>query len=139
MPDINTVSIYGNKNFKVPVSTVSTILEGILKVGLISGSNYAMVVSNSEITLGNATSVRKDGCNLTTINGHLVINSAKNTDTSYNEGIRINKSNTSETWSGITIGGAENSTASTSIGTWFVGCKNGNFYITHNNRDSASL
>ena len=139
MPDINTVSIYGNKNFKVPVSTVSTILEGILKVGLISGSNYAMVVSNSEITLGNATSIRKDGCNLTTINGHLVINSAKNTDTSYNEGIRINKSNTSETWSGITIGGAENSTASTSIGTWFVGCKNGNFYVTHNNRDNASL
>ena len=141
MPNTSTVAIYGTKNFKVP-GAVETVLEGTLKAGLIdNNSHYAMIVSNSGITLGDASAAQNNNCNLTTINGHIVVNPSKNSNVSYNEGIRINKKGSSSYWSGITLGGTDNSTSGTGNGVWFIGSKNNsnNFYLTHNNRDSFTL
>lgn len=145
MSDNDTVSIYGFKDFLVPSFTTTpttSIFEGTLKVGLIdSNSHYAMVVSNAGITLGDASAAQNNNCNLTTINGHVVVNPSKNSNVSYNEGIRINKKGSSSYWSGITLGGANNSTSGTGNGVWFIGCKDGSndFYLTHNDRDTATL
>lgn len=88
------------------------------------------------VVLGNTTA-RSMGVNQTTINGHLVINGAYNTNNSYSEGIRVNKS--SNNWSVIQMGGANGSTTGTGDGQYLFGVNpSGNAFWSHNGSDSAT-
>ena len=57
--------------------------------------------------------------NLTTINGHLIINSYYNNHNNYSQGIRINKGSDNRTL--LMLGGNTNSTEGTSDTTWYIG------------------
>ena len=57
--------------------------------------------------------------NLTTINGHLIINSYYNNHNNYSQGIRINKGSDNRTL--LMLGGNTDSTEGTSDTTWYIG------------------
>lgn len=99
-------------------------------------------ISSSGIKLGSTTAA-SNGAQLTTINGHVVVNSAKNTSNSWNEGIRIN--NGSNNWASLVLGGDDTTTSGCSSATWSLHTqrtdttnKLSQFYLSYNGSSSAA-
>ena len=99
--------------------------------------SYALTPSNYTSTL-DGRYVKKSG---DTINGVLYINNVATSGGSFNEGLRINRANTS-LWATIAVGGASGSTSGTSTGTWIFGAsaasRNYNLIIAENGSDDNS-
>lgn len=88
------------------------------------------------IVLGNTTA-RSNGVNQTTIHGHVVINGSYNTNNSYSEGLRINKS--SDNWAIVQLGGAAGSTTGTAEGQYLFGVNGDGYgFWSHNGSNSAT-
>ena len=137
-----SINASGNANRLAWYSTVNTISSGdnlysdgsvlaVNKNNITSG--YQFEVAGKAI-LGSTTAA--NGTNTHIVNGHIVINAAKDINNSYSEGIRMNLG--SNGWSTIAMGGADGTTTGTGNGIWLVGVNNKNFYISHNGSNSAT-
>lgn len=138
MGDSTWIRTVGSKSIYQNTGTLRT--DGTFQVG---ESGKYVQFSSSGIKLGDTTAKANES-NLITINGHLVVNAAKNTSNSWNEGIRIN--NGSNNWSTLAFGGDDETTSTTSKSTWAI-CVNrhdttnkvSNMYFSYNGSSSATM
>ena len=137
MSDTTWIRTVGGKSVYQNTGILRT--DGTLQVG--SNGDYAQF-NSSGIKLGSTTAA-SNGANLITINGHVVINTAKNTSNSFSEGIRIN--NGSNNWTTLTLGGDDSTTSGTSKSTWSLHTyrddttnKVSQFYLSYNGSNTAT-
>ena len=100
MSDNTWIRSYGNKSIYHNQGTLRT--DGTFQVG---DSGKYVNLSSSGFKFGDTTAASAN--NLLTVNGHLLIEPAYNTNNSYNEGLRINRSTTG--YANVTLGGVKGS------------------------------
>ena len=143
MSDNTWIRSYGNKSIYHNQGTLRT--DGTFQVG---DSGKYVNLSSSGFKFGDTAAASAN--NLLTVNGHLLIEPAYNTNNSYNEGLRINRSTTG--YANVTLGGVKGSLTGTGNGVWWIGTLStpandttaassltgSNFYISHASSTGAS-
>lgn len=143
MIDNTWIRSYGNKSIYQNTGTLRT--DGTFQVG--EDGKYVSL-SSSGFKFGDTAAASAN--NKLTINGHLLIEGSYNSQNSYTEGIRINRS--SNGWAIVSLGGAQATQSGTGNGVWLIGSASNptdattaadsltasKFYISHNGSTSNS-
>ena len=135
----NTITPLTSESYTGTVTSVATGTG--LTGGTITSSGTISISSTYQTYISHGESAYNSLGNYLPLSGGTITGgqlSIKPTGGNYTDGIRIHARSSDNEWAAIVLCGAENTgDTGTSVNTWFVGAKSGNFYIARNGTGEA--